>query len=88
MQSDGRLRQLNQYMSDILGCKEERLYQELHELFQSILPRKSLSDYGVTSSQLEEFTTSVLQNQRRLLVNNYVELNKEDIYEIYCYLYQ
>lgn len=37
--------------------------------------------------EIEEFTESVIQNQQRLLKNNYTPLSKEQIKEIYTLLY-
>lgn len=87
LQRDGKIKQLNQFLADIIGCREETLYQELDILFQKILPRKLLSDYGAELHQLEEFTASVLHNQGRLMANNYTELGRDDVYDIYCSLY-
>lgn len=44
---------------------------------------RPLKDYGMTEVQIEEFTESTVQNQQRLLKNNYVELTKEEIREIF-----
>ncbi|BCN30056.1 4-hydroxybutyrate dehydrogenase [Anaeromicropila herbilytica] len=80
---NGEIKELNEFLSDVLGVSNEKVYKKMEELFHSIIPKKSLSSYGVTSEQLEEFTDSVMINQGRLLANNYVELSKKDIFEIY-----
>ena len=41
----------------------------------------------MTEQDLEEFTDSVLENQQRLLANNFVPLSREQILEIYKVLY-
>lgn len=84
---DGKIKGLNQFFAELMGCKVESVYQEMEELFNAILPKKSLSAYGVTKPQLEEFTDSVMNNQGRLMANNYIELKREDVYEIYNSLY-
>ncbi len=38
-------------------------------------------------NEIEEFTENVINTQQRLLANNYVELSKEEIYELYRALY-
>lgn len=88
LQPQGAIRKLNLLLADQLGCKEEKLYEELRGLFRMILPGKSLKEYGTTRSMLEKFTSSVLCNQGRLLANTYVELSHADILAIYEYLYE
>ena len=84
---NGKIKGLNQYFSELLGCKEDDVYLQMEELFDSILLKKSLQIYGVTRGQLEEFTDSVMKNQGRLMANNYVELKREDVFKIYNSLY-
>ncbi len=84
---EGKIKILNEFLAKLLDCKVETVYQEMEELFNALLPRKSLSKYGVTRAQLEEFTESVMTNQGRLMANNYVTLSKADVYEIYNSLY-
>jgi 4-hydroxybutyrate dehydrogenase len=38
-------------------------------------------------AEIDEFTTSVLKTQQRLLANNYVPLSEEEIKRIYQTLY-
>ncbi|MFA9466372.1 MAG: 4-hydroxybutyrate dehydrogenase [Velocimicrobium sp.] len=84
---NGTISELNCFLAEILGCENDAVYQEMDRLFGGIVPKKSLSNYGVTKEQLLEFTDSVIKNQQRLLANNYVELTKEDVYEIYCSIF-
>lgn len=88
LQPQGFIKRLNGILAELLCCKEEKLYEELRELFQLVLPGKSLKEYGTTRSMLDEFTLSVLENQGRLMANNYVELKYGDILAIYNYLYE
>lgn len=84
----GRIRELNNILAESLSCSMDEVYTRLYELLDnSILKRKRLSEYGLISSQIEEFADSVLKNQQRLLKNNYAELTKEDIIEIYTKLF-
>ncbi|EQG75629.1 4-hydroxybutyrate dehydrogenase domain protein [Clostridioides difficile] len=41
----------------------------------------------MVESQIDEFTDSTIANQQRLLANNYVELSREEIREIFANLY-
>lgn len=84
----GSIKRLNSILTELLCCKEEILYEELRELFQLVLPGKSLKEYGTARGMLENFTFSVLENQGRLMANSYVELKYEDILAIYDYLYE
>ncbi len=79
----GKLMSLSNFLADILHCCASEAFDEFEGLLQSILPRKKLSVYGITMEQLQEFTTSVIHNQQRLLANNYVALSFQNIYEIY-----
>lgn len=83
----GAIQELNQFLGNILECKEEVVYKEIEKLFNHIIPKKSLKAYGVTQEQLEEFTVSVMEKQGRLMANNYVELPKDTVYKIYQSLY-
>lgn len=83
----GKIKGLNGFLSDLLGCSIDNLYEKLKELFDAILPIKSLRNYGVTLEQLELFADSVMENQGRLMSNSYVTLTRSDIYEIYCSVY-
>lgn len=83
----GKIYQLNHFLAEVLDCDEAVVYDELELLFDNIIPKKSLSGYGVTVTQLEDFTVSVMEKQGRLTANNYVPLSKERVYEIYRALY-
>ncbi len=41
----------------------------------------------MTEAQIDEFTDSVIENQQRLLVNNFVYLDRDRIRKIYAELY-
>ena len=51
------------------------------------LTKKPLKEYGMTEAQIDEFTKSTVDNQQRLLGNNYVFLTDEEIREIFANLY-
>lgn len=52
-----------------------------------LIPKKALHEYGVKEEELEEFTDSVMENQGRLMANNFVELDREKVLDIYRKLY-
>ena len=57
--------------------------EELEKLLNNLLPKKALHEYGVTEAELEEFTDSVLENQGRLMANNFVKLDRDRVLKIY-----
>ena len=52
-------------------------------LLSRVLERKRMADYGVTREDIPVFAQSTIDNQQRLLKNNYVPLTLEDITAIY-----
>ena len=87
LRQDGEIAVLNQYIADILECEVSDVYEELEKLLNVLIPKKSLREYGMTEQELEEFTDSVLENQQRLLANNFVPFDRNRIYKIYQELY-
>ncbi|MCC8014643.1 MAG: 4-hydroxybutyrate dehydrogenase [Eubacterium sp.] len=84
---EGDIKELNKIIADILGCEVTNVYDSLEALLNgSILKKKSLSEYGMTEKQIEEFTDSVIANQQRLLNNNYVFLDRNTLIKIYTEL--
>ncbi len=83
IKSDGAIEELNAYMADILGCEPENVFAELEDLLSVLIERKPLHEYNVTEEDLVEFTDSVLENQGRLMANNFVELDRDRVYKIY-----
>ena len=87
LRQDGEIAVLNQYIANILECEVSDVYEELEKLLNVLIPKKSLREYGMTEQELEEFTDSVLENQQRLLANNFVPFDRNRIYKIYQELY-
>ncbi|HHV11490.1 MAG TPA: 4-hydroxybutyrate dehydrogenase [Clostridiales bacterium] len=87
IKSEGEIAKLNQFIADILGCDVKNVYEELEILLNHLVQKKKLSDYGVTEEDLSEFTESVMNNQGRLMANNFVELDARRVYKIYKELY-
>ena len=84
---DGEIAVLNAFLADMLGTETHRVYEELENLLNVILPKKALHEYGVTKGDLKDFAHSVAINQKRLTDNNFVPLTEADYYEIYKKLY-
>lgn len=87
IRQDGEIAILNRFLSELLGCKEAVVYDKLNELLGAILPRKPLRDYGVKPEDLEIFTKSVMEQQGRLMANNFVPIDEERVLKIYKELY-
>ncbi len=85
---NGKITRINKIFADILGCDECNVYNGLEQLLnESVLQKKALHEYGMKKEQISEFAKSVLKNQQRLLANNYVKLDLEQITQIYTNLY-
>jgi 4-hydroxybutyrate dehydrogenase len=84
---NGSIKEINKVISDILGCVEEKVYDKLEEVLGKLLSKNKLRSYGMTENEINIFTDNVFETQQRLLANNYVELSKEDILNIYEGLY-
>jgi 4-hydroxybutyrate dehydrogenase len=87
IKSDGEIAKLNAYIADILGCALSKVYEELENLLNVLLPKKPLREYGMTQGDLQSFTHSVRENQQRLMANNFVPLGDEDVLDIYTKLW-
>ena len=84
----GKIKELNKILSDILELnKGEDVYVVLEDLLSKLISKKKLSEYGMKINEIESFTESVIETQQRLLSNNYVQLSKEEMLNIYKNLY-
>ena len=83
LKTDGEIAKLNRFLADILECPVRYVYEELEKLLNVLIPKKALHEYGVTEAELSEFADSVMENQGRLMANNFVELDRERVYKIY-----
>jgi len=77
LKTDGEIAVLNKFIAHILGCDEKDVYEELEKLLNVIIQKKTLHEYGMKESEIEEFADSVLENQQRLLANNFVPLDRD-----------
>ena len=87
IKQDGEIAVLNKFIADILNCSVDQVYDTLDELLGTLIEKKPLHEYGMTETQIEEFTISVMENQQRLMANNFVPLDKDRIYKIYKELF-
>ena len=83
----GKITKANQILADILGCTADVVYDELEKVLDQLIAKKPLREYGMSEAQIDEFTKSTVENQQRLLANNYVYLTDEEIREIFANLY-
>ncbi|MBP1743640.1 MAG: 4-hydroxybutyrate dehydrogenase [Firmicutes bacterium] len=85
---EGKIKSLNSILAGILGVPEESdIYAELSRLLDRLLPRKPLKEYGMKEADIELYTDNVIKTQQRLLANNYADLSREEIRDIYKALY-
>jgi 4-hydroxybutyrate dehydrogenase len=83
----GKIAKANEIFANILGCDVADVYEELEKFLGQIMVKKPLREYGMTEAQIDEFTKSTVDNQQRLLGNNYVVLSDEEIRTIFANLY-
>ncbi|SFA95330.1 4-hydroxybutyrate dehydrogenase [Clostridium frigidicarnis] len=84
---NGKINRLNEVLSNILECKKEEVYNELYNVLNNLIHIKPLREYGMKEEEIYSFSEKVIKSQQRLLNNNYVEMNKEDMIKIYKKLY-
>ncbi|MDR1796704.1 MAG: 4-hydroxybutyrate dehydrogenase [Clostridiales Family XIII bacterium] len=84
----GRIKDLADIISGILGLPAGvDVYVELDTFLGKLIAKKPLREYGMTEAQIDEFTKSTVDNQQRLLGNNYVPLEDGELREIFVALY-
>ncbi|PID90892.1 MAG: 4-hydroxybutyrate dehydrogenase [Bacteroidetes bacterium] len=86
-QPKGSIEEANRIMARELGCDVKDVYKELDTLLGKLLEKKPLREYGMKEVEIEEFADKVIETQQRLLNNNYVELSRDEIRDIYKALY-
>lgn len=84
---NGKITELNNIIAELIGTNVENVYDELEKLLNNLLPKKALKEYGMKEEEIEEFTSSVLEKQQRLLANNYTELSRDEIKGIFARLF-
>lgn len=87
LKTDGEIEVLNKFIADILGCDPVDVYEELEKLLNYMIQKKPLHVYGMKEEEIGKFADSVLENQQRLLKNNFVEFDRDRMIKIYSELY-
>lgn len=87
IKTTGEIEILNQFIADILKCDVKNVYNELENLLNHLLQKKSLMEYGMKKEEIEVFADSVIQNQQRLLSNNFVPFDRDRIIKVYSELF-
>ena len=86
----GKIRRLTELLADILGLDSSdagAVYDALDAFLGKLIVRKPLREYGMTEAQIGEFAKSTVENQQRLLGNNYVFIKDDEFVEIFAELY-
>ena len=81
------LNDLKQLVADCLGCEVKDAFEKLDQLIRFIVEVPTLTSLGMKEEEIVTFSESVVLNQQRLMSNGYVNLNKEQIQEIYKTLF-
>ena len=87
---DGKIRQLTEMLADVLGMDAKdanAVYEAFDAFLGKLIAKKPLKEYGMTEAQINEFAKSTIENQQRLLANNYVSLDEEELRGIFKDLY-
>ena len=84
---NGRIKKLNNFLSNILKCKSDEVYTKIEKLLDQIIARKPLHEYGMKEEEIESFAKTVEETQQRLLNQSYVKLTWQQMAEIYKELY-
>ena len=84
---DGEIACLTTFIADILECGKDEVFEQLEVLLNHLIQKKALHEYGMKKEEIIAFTDSVIENQQRLLKNNFVFLDRDRIIKIYTELY-
>lgn len=83
----GKIAELESLLARLLEVPSNEVWDALDNLLEMILPRKPLQDYGMKEDEVVTFADSVIENQQRLLKNNYTALSRKQMIDIYTDLY-
>jgi len=83
----GKIKKLCTHIHKVLVTHNDDIFDDLENLLDKLIDKPALRDYGMMEDEVAGFSRMVLDTQQRLLNNNYIELNYEDIYSIYGKLY-
>ncbi|MGL5439008.1 MAG: 4-hydroxybutyrate dehydrogenase [Filifactoraceae bacterium] len=84
---NGKIKRLNKLFAECMGVSEDNVYDKLEALLGNLLGKNQLRTYGMKEEEIESFADSVITGQQRLLANNYVELSRDEIRNIYKSLF-
>ena len=84
---EGGIKELNVLLAGLLKTTEGNVYEALDQLFGKLLNKNKLNTYGMKTAEIETFADTVMEKQGRLLANNYVELSRDEIRDIYQSLF-
>lgn len=80
---NGKINQLEALFGRVLDVSADKALETLYALMDTVLARRPLKEYGMTEEEFSEFADGVIEGQQRLLKNNYTELTREDMIQIY-----
>lgn len=83
----GTIQPLVRLVAKIFDCPQEHTFELIERLLENLIEKPALRTYGMSEKDILLFTDSVIEEQQRLLANNYVPLTKDDIKMIYSSLY-
>ena len=84
LQPKGKIEQFNAIVREALDLPENAdVCEELDKLVGSLIPLKPLREYGMKESDIDAFTTNVMEKQQRLMKNAYVPFTREIVESVY-----
>ena len=83
----GKIEEIQELFASIIGCSKDDAFNELEKILNNLLTLKPLREYGMKEEEIVKFSESVIATQQRLLGNNYVAFDIEDLINIYSKLY-
>lgn len=84
----GKITEAKKVFAEALECDPQGdVFGELEKFLNQLIEKKPLREYGMVEEQIDEFTDSTIENQQRLLANNYVFLDRDEIRQIFADLY-
>ena len=87
---NGKIKQLTEILAGILdidAADADAVYEALDVFLGKLIAKKPLHEYGMSEEQIDSFTVSTVENQQRLLVNDYVFIEDAEIRQIFAELY-
>lgn len=83
----GKMEALANFTAMQLNCDRTSVFEVLRTLLDYFMPERKLCDYGMAREDITEFAKATIENQQRLLANNYVQLSEKDLVEIFSKVY-